>query len=140
MLDTYYWSIWGIWCVVVLIIIQSIIAAIAHRTQPHYIPGKISETLSHDSFVFRSYRTFHNSLENGLIFFVPAIIALLVGVDSSTMTISIWVYLLARLIHMLLYYFIATEKNPSPRSYFYGIGLVANFMLIINIANVLISH
>jgi hypothetical protein len=31
---------------------------------------------------------------------------------------------------MVLYYSISTEKNPSPRSYFYLIALVANIILL----------
>jgi hypothetical protein len=35
---------------------------------------------------------------------------------------------------MALYYMIATEKNPSPRSYFFMIGLVSNLVLIVMLA------
>lgn len=32
---------------------------------------------------------------------------------------------------MLLYYKISTEKNPSPRSYFFALGLLATLVLLI---------
>ena len=32
---------------------------------------------------------------------------------------------------MLLYYAIATEKNPSPRSYFFLIAAIANIALVV---------
>jgi hypothetical protein len=32
---------------------------------------------------------------------------------------------------MVLYYAIATEKNPSPRSYFFLIGVVANITMLV---------
>ncbi|MCP8899864.1 hypothetical protein M6D89_11195 [Gilvimarinus sp. HB14] len=31
---------------------------------------------------------------------------------------------------MILYYAIATEKNPSPRSYFFGIALLAQIGIL----------
>ena len=43
-----------------------------------------------------------------------------------------------RIIHMLLYYYIATEKNPSPRSYFYGFGLIATLYLLVDLGIFLI--
>ncbi|MEC7164145.1 MAG: MAPEG family protein, partial [Pseudomonadota bacterium] len=47
-------------------------------------------------------------------------------------------YALARLLHMILYYRIATEKNPSPRSYFYAIGLLTTLYLIGDLGQFLI--
>ena len=41
-----------------------------------------------------------------------------------------WVFAIARLAHMVLYYAIATERNPSPRSYFYVIGMLSNLVLV----------
>jgi hypothetical protein len=32
---------------------------------------------------------------------------------------------------MALYYAIATEKNPSPRSYFFLIGIIANVVMLV---------
>ena len=43
-------------------------------------------------------------------------------------------FAIARLIHMVLYYKIATERNPSPRSYFYLIGMLSNLVLVVMIA------
>ncbi|MBU3024008.1 MAPEG family protein [Aestuariibacter sp. A3R04] len=129
MANTYLWSLMGLSVIFFTVMIQSIAAAIAHAKAPGAVPGKLCDNLSHDSFVFRSHRTFHNSLENLLIFAGPALIAIFAGVSEFTLSAIIWVYAIARVVHMLLYYFIATEKNPSPRSYFYLIGLVANLAL-----------
>ena len=43
----------------------------------------------------------------------------------------VWVYVVARLIHMILYYVIATEKNPSPRTYFFLISFIANIVMLV---------
>ena len=39
----------------------------------------------------------------------------------------------ARIIHMVLYYKIVTEKNPSPRSLFWAIGFITNIYLLIDL-------
>ena len=131
---TYGVSIWGLWLIGLTVVIQGVVAAVAHRQQSHYIPGKIDDKLSHDSFVFRSHRTFHNSLENLTPFLLPALLAIFVGVAPVTLAAIVWTYAIARLVHMVLFYAIATEKNPSPRSYFYGIGLLATLALYILVA------
>lgn len=128
---TYGLSIWGLWLIGLTVVIQGVVAAVAHRRQSRYIPGKVDDELSHDSFVFRSHRTFHNSLENLTPFLLPALLAMFVGSAPVTLAVIVWIFAVARLIHMVLYYAIATEKNPSPRSYFYGIGLLATIALYI---------
>ena len=57
--------------------------------------------------------------------------AMLVGADTGVVAALVWTMLVARIIHMVLYYAIATEKNPSPRSYFFIIGWLANLGLVI---------
>jgi uncharacterized MAPEG superfamily protein len=114
----------------VTIIIQAFVATIAHRKQAVMIPGIVDSSLSHDSFVFRSDRTFRNSLENIIPMLGMSILAMLVGASTIWVAACIWVYAIARIIHMALYYKIATEKNPSPRSYFYMIALLANLVLV----------
>lgn len=131
---TYGVSIWGLWLIGLTVVLQGVIAAIAHRRQSHYVPGKVDEDLSHQSFVFRSHRTFQNSLENLTPFLLPALLAMFVGSAPVVLASIVWTFAIARLIHMVLYYAIATEKNPSPRSYFYGIGLLATLALYIVVA------
>ena len=129
MVSTYLWSMMGLWVIFFTVIVQGIVAATAHAKAPGAVPGKLEDDLSHDSFVFRSHRTFHNSLENLLVFVGPAFVAIFAGVPHFTLAVIVWIYAIARFIHMMLYYFIATEKNPSPRSYFYLIGLSVNLVL-----------
>jgi len=51
--------------------------------------------------------------------------------NSSAFALCIWLYVIARIIHMLLYYGVATEKNPSPRSYFFLIAALANSVMLV---------
>ena len=138
MLETYTTSLIGLWLVLMTITLQAVIATGAHRRQSKMVPGIVDLALSHDSFVFRSDRTFRNSLENIVPFFGLSVLAMLAGFSAERLAIVVWVYALARLFHMILYYRIATEKNPSPRSYFYMVGLLATFYLIGDLGQFLI--
>ncbi len=129
MFETYMCALLALWVVIVTIMAQAMIASIAHRRQGKYIPGIVDAHLGHESFVFRSDRAFRNSLENIVPFVTLAIMAMMLGLDAGRLEVIIWVYAAARIVHSLLYYVIATEKNPSPRSYFYIIALGANLVL-----------
>ncbi|WOI38132.1 MAPEG family protein [Alteromonas sp. CI.11.F.A3] len=131
MFTVYTYAIAGLAVIIFTVLIQNIVAAVAHRKQSSYVPGKVAEDLSHDSFVFRSHRTFHNSLENVNQFIIPAILCMFVSVTPLYLAILAWVYGLCRIVHMALYYGMATERNPSPRTYFYMIGLVTNLILYV---------
>ncbi|MCP4790992.1 MAG: MAPEG family protein [Gammaproteobacteria bacterium] len=133
MLSAYSSAFLGIWVILLTVFVQAAVASIAHRRQRHYVPGVVDAKLSHESFVFRSHRTYINSLENLLLMLGSVIVAIMVGLDSSWVSACIWVYAIARLIHMWLYYTIATPKNPSPRSYFYLLGLLANMVLLVKL-------
>lgn len=122
-------SLWGIACVIGLVLVQWFVATIAKGSRKDAVPGKIDSSLSHDSFVFRAHRTFMNTQENIAAMLGSAFLAIVVGANPLWCGILIWTMVLSRLVHMLLYYVIATEKNPSPRSYFFGIGLFANLGL-----------
>ncbi|WP_137168084.1 MAPEG family protein [Salinimonas lutimaris] len=129
MTDVYWWAITGLVIITLTVFIQGLVAAMSHAGKNGAVPGKMSDGLSHESFEFRSHRTFHNSLENLSAFVIPAILAMFVGLNPATLAAIVWVYALVRIIHMVLYYSIATEKNPSPRSYFYLAGWLANAAL-----------
>lgn len=124
-------AFWGLFIILLTVILQSITAAVAKASQPAAIPGKIDESLSHSSFVFRSHRTFMNSLENLPAILGTSFLAIFIGVNAFWTGLLISVFALARILHMVLYYVIATEKNPSPRSYFFLMGLAANIALLI---------
>ena len=133
MLEQYLASFWALWLIVFTVIAQSLIATGAHRKQTQYVPGVVDENLGHDSFVFRSHRTFQNSLENVPLMLFTGFLAVMVGFSPTALAWTAWIFAIARLIHMVLYYNIATEKNPSPRSYFYVIGMLSNLVLVVMI-------
>jgi glutathione S-transferase len=114
----------------IMVIVQALIATGAHRSQKNVIPGVVDESLGHDSFVFRSHRTFMNSLENVPIALLSLVVAMMMGVSANLLSWGAWVLFGGRLMHMVLYYAIATEKNPSPRSYFYMIALLAQLYIL----------
>ena len=130
LIDIYRLSFWGIVFIILLLLIQWLIATMAKGSQKGAIPGKIDPSLSHESFVFRAHRTFMNTLENIPAMLGAAFLAILVGANARWAAVFIWIFVISRIIHMLLYYIIATEKNPSPRSYFFMFGLFSNVGLL----------
>ncbi len=128
--SAYYMALCAIFLILLIWLVQWFIASSSKARQPGAIPGKIDPNLSHSSFVFRAHRTFMNSVENLPILLSTAFLAILVGVSPFCTGLLLWIYALARLGHMVLYYQIATEKNPSPRTYFFMIGLIANVVLL----------
>ncbi|MDP5031901.1 MAG: MAPEG family protein [Paraglaciecola sp.] len=130
MFTDYSAAFWAIFVAILTLIVQGLVAATSKASQPDAVPGKMDDSLSHSSFVFRSNRTFMNSLENFPAFLGSAVLAILVGASFLWTAVFLWIFAIARIIHMALYYAIATEKNPSPRSYFYLIALAANIALL----------
>lgn len=130
LLPHYLAACWGMIAILLILFVQWSVATMAKGSQKGAIPGKIDPSLSHESFVFRAHRTFMNTLENITAMVTTSFLAMLIGADSRWTAVIIWTFVAARLVHMLLYYWIATEKNPSPRSYFFMIGLLANVGLL----------
>jgi uncharacterized MAPEG superfamily protein len=106
-----------------------VIAPAAKSTQKGAVLGKMDSSLGHESFVFSAHRAFMNTLENIPAMLGTCFLAVLIGVNPFWAAVFIWAFVAARIIHMTLYYLIATEKNPSPRSYFFMVGLLANLGL-----------
>ena len=134
MFEVYQYSLLGLWLILSTIIIQSMVAVRVHRRQEGgYMPGIIKPELNHSSIVFRAYRTFQNSIENAIPILGMSVIAMLSEYSAYKLSIIIWVYAIARIIHMALYYKISTNKNPSPRSIFWAVGFLANFYLMVDL-------
>ncbi len=123
----------GLWLILSTIIIQAIVLIRSHRRHKGYKVGVMDSSLGQESFLFRSYRAFWNSMENIVPMFGMALIAILIGYDAETLNAIVWIYAISRIIHMFLYYFIATDKNPSIRSIFWAIGFFANLYLMIGL-------
>ncbi len=134
MLEEYQSVFLGLWLILATIIVQAMVAVRVHRRQKGgYNVGVIKPELGQSSIVFRAHRTFQNSLENITPLMGMAIIAALSGYSSTKLSVIVWLYAIARIIHMVLYYKIVTDKNPSPRSIFWAIGFLANLYLMVDL-------
>ena len=134
MFEAYQSSLLGLWVILATMVVQAMIAVRMHRRQEGgYMPGILKPSLDHSSIVFRTHRTFQNSLENIIPLLGMALIAILSGYGSFKLSIIVWIYAIARIIYMILYYKIATKKNPSPRSIFWAIGFLTNLYLMIDL-------
>lgn len=134
MFDIYHYSLLGIWVMLATMVFQAIVAAIAHRRQKGgYSPGVIRPDLDQTSFVFRTHRTFYNSLENIIPILGMSFLAMFSGYSSLKLSIIVWVYALARIVHMILFYKIVTKNNPSPRSIPWAVGFLAGFYFMIDL-------
>jgi uncharacterized MAPEG superfamily protein len=129
--ENYSFALWGVFVILVTVLVQALVAAATKASQPGAIPGKMDESLGHSSFVFRSNRTVMNSLENIPVMIGASFLALFAGADAFWTGTLIWVFAIARIAHMALYYAIATDRNPSPRSYFFLLGVAANIALLV---------
>ncbi|WP_028109764.1 MAPEG family protein [Ferrimonas futtsuensis] len=139
MFEHYSLSLAALLLMLATMMVQTLVAMVAHRKQAHYVPGIVDDALSHDSFVFRSHRTYQNSLENVPMMALSLLAAMAAGLNPFILGVIAWIFALARIIHMALYYAIATERNPSPRSYFFLIGLLCNLVLLMLMAMTLLS-
>jgi|TARA_B100000767_G_scaffold7515_1_gene7438 uncharacterized MAPEG superfamily protein len=133
MFEVYQSVLLGLWLTLSIIIIQAVVLVRAHRRHKGYKVGVIDPALGQSSFFFRAYRTFWNSLENIVPLFGMAIIAMMAGYNPQKLSVVIWIYAVVRIIHMILYYKIATDKNPSIRSLFWATGLIANMYLMVDL-------
>ena len=134
MFDIYHYSLLGIWVMLATMVFQAIVAAIADRRQKGgFSPGVIKPDLDQTSFVFRTHRTFHNSLENIIPMLGMSFLAMFSGYSSLKLSIIVWVYALARIVHMILFYKIVTKNNPSPRSIPWAVGFLAGFYFMIDL-------
>ena len=140
MFEVYQSSLIGLWLILATIMIQAMVAIRVHRRQKGgYKPGIVDPSLDHSSFVFRTHRTFQNSIENIIPMLGMSVIAMLSEYSASRLSTIIWIYAISRIIYMILYYKIATNKNPSKRSIFWAIGFLVNVYLIVDLGFYLLA-
>ena len=123
----------GLWLILSTIVIQFFVVTWLHRTQKRYKVGYIDPELGQASLLFRAHRTFWNSIENIIPMFGMSLIAILAEYDPKKLSILVWLYAIMRILHMIIYYKIATEKNPSLRSIPWAIGFLAGFYFMIDL-------
>jgi len=133
MFEVYQPVLLGLWLTLSIIIIQALVLVRAHRSEKGYKVGVIDPSLGQASFFFRAHRTFWNSLENIIPLFGMAILAMMAGYSPHKLSVVVWIYAVVRMIHMVIYYRVATDKNPSLRSIFWVIGLFTNIYLMVDL-------
>lgn len=129
-LNDYSTAFAGLAVILATMLVQQLIASGKKARAPGAIPGKMDDEIGHESVVFRTQRTWMNSLENLPAMLGTIFLAVMVGANDQWTGILVWVFAISRIIHMVLYYAISTNVNPSPRSWFFLIGLVANIVLL----------
>ena len=130
MFEIYKLVFFALWVILTTIFAQAVVLIVVHRMQKNYKVGVIDASLGQQSFLFRSYRAFWNSVENVVLIFPLVIVGILIDYDSNRLGIITWVYAVSRIGHMIVYYFIATDRNPSLRSVFWLFGFFAMAYLI----------
>ncbi|RUO23851.1 hypothetical protein CWE09_11910 [Aliidiomarina minuta] len=130
-LSDYNSSLLWISILIAMIMVQWLIASGRKAKQPGALPGTPPTNQSHADFTFRAWRTHQNSLENASTMLGAGFFAILAGANPAWVSGLLAIMVVARIAHMVLYYSIATDKNPSPRSYFFLIAWLANAGLLI---------
>lgn len=130
-LSGYQASLLGIGALLLMVFVQWLVASGRKAKQQGAIPGKPPAEMTPLDFTFRAWRTHQNTLENLGTMLGASFLAILAGASPVIVGWLIWIMVLARVVHMILYYAIATEKNPSPRSYFFMLAWLANLVLLI---------
>ncbi|RUO32346.1 MAPEG family protein [Aliidiomarina soli] len=131
-LTDYRISLLAIGLLLLMVFVQWLIASGRKAREEGAIPGTAPKASDHHSFTFRAWRTHQNTLENLGTMLGASVLAIVVGVSPVLVAWLTWIMLLARVLHMVLYYAIATNTNPSPRSYFFMLAWVANLALLIS--------
>lgn len=140
MFEIYNLVFFALWVILTTIFIQAVVLITAHRMQKNYKVGVVDASLGQHSFLFRSYRAFWNSIENIVLFLGLVVIGILVNYDSERLSIITWIYAVSRIGHMLVYYLIATDKNPSIRSVFWLFGFFAMSYLLVDLGSFIMRN
>jgi len=115
-----------------MVMVQWLVASAGKARQPGAIPGMApAQERAHKSFVFRAWRTHQNTIENIGTMLGAGVFAIIAGANPVWTQVCIAIMVIARFAHMVLYYAIATNKNPSPRTWFFMLAWLANCALIV---------
>ena len=104
-------------------LVQLVVADVVAIAKKHE-PGTPVEQ-SHDVFLFRTVRAHANTMESLGAATIGAAFAIARGAPPETVNALLWAFLAMRGGHMLAYY----ADWRIPRSVFFGLGLIALFVL-----------
>jgi uncharacterized MAPEG superfamily protein len=112
-----------------LLLVQLLVVDLASIRARH-VPGTPVDP-NHNKFLFRATRAHANTNESIAGFVLLALFGVLSAASAGWLNALSWVYVLARLAHMLCYY----TDVQLPRSVSFGIGLAALFgMLMVGLS------
>jgi uncharacterized MAPEG superfamily protein len=85
-----------------------------------------------ENLLYRIDRVHMNSVEALTPFVVPAVLAMLVGVGSSTLSVLVWTHVAIRLVHSAIYLRGGNAaKGGSVRTILYVSGALVTLILIV---------
>ena len=121
-------------CVVLagLVMLQVLVADLASMKEKH-VPG-MPVTSGHGNFHFRAVRAIGNTNETFGLFLLLVALAVLLGANPAWSNALAWVYVAGRAGHMVFYY----ARVGLARSVAFGVGLAAQFALLIVVAATLL--
>jgi uncharacterized MAPEG superfamily protein len=121
-----YGSVFAGWlCLGAACLMQAIMVDIA-GIRSHHTPG-MPVTTGHDDFFFRATRAQANTNETLAVFALLSLAAVVLGASPWWTKFFVWIFVAARLGHMLAYY----ADLRTLRSASFGIGLVCLVALLV---------
>ena len=114
-----YGPVFAAWlCLAAAYLVQTIVADVA-GIRAHHVPG-MPVTGGHDDFFFRAARAQANTNESLALFLLLTLAAMLLGANGWLTSALVWVFVIARVVHMLAYY----ADQRTLRSAASGVGFL----------------
>jgi uncharacterized MAPEG superfamily protein len=121
-----YGPVFAAWlCLAAACLVQAIVADVAGIRVRH-VPG-MPVTGGHDDFLFRAVRAQANTNESLPLFVLLSLAAMFLGANGWLTNVLAWVFVLARVAHMLAYY---ADQRPL-RSVAFGVSFLCLIGLLV---------
>lgn len=120
----YHASVLGLFALAVLTLIQFAVADYM-LIREKQVPG-MPVTAGHDSFLFRATRAHANTNDNLGLFLLLVLLCLFSGANTQWTSTAIWVFVAARVAHMVCYY----ADLRAMRSGAFVVGTIAELGLL----------
>ena len=121
-----YGPVFAAWlCLAAAYLVQAIVADVAGIRARH-VPG-MPVTGGHDDFFFRAVRAQANTNESLALFVLLSLAAMLLGANGWLTNALVWVFVIARVVHMLAYY----ADVRTLRSAAFGVGFLCLVGLLV---------
>lgn len=115
----YYWTLAAMAVMGGLMLVQILVVDYAGIRARH-LPGA-PVPVDHGNILFRATRAHANTNESIAVFILLAVVGILAGARAEWLAWLTWIYVGARLLHMLFYY----ANMGWQRSTAFGVGLAA---------------